>query len=249
MKLVHFQERICGISTYNCRYTSCLCSGCYSSPKWTMWSSTHEIQRRTHRIHQSCQILGLLLLCPNWKIPVNPARQFDRSFFLHHPLIPRPKSELDELNQLAATRSNPNVVTTITVLDPPGSNYNLYFDYLIQKYKYSPPLAAQAAMLNEGVYSGLWLRGTTSSCICVPVPDQVTGYTFQLGVNPAVRNGPTLPTYHPAYPSGHPHLLVYLWRLVQLVSPMNQWEVNLQRSFSAGKEAFTTTLTRWLEKL
>lgn len=146
---------------------------------------------------------------PNWKIPVNPARQFDRYILPPPPTntSTQTKLELDELNQLAATRSNPNVVTTITRwnFDPPGSNYNLYFDYLIQKYRYSPPLAARCeAMLNEGVYSGLLAAWYNKFMYLRPRPDQVTGYAFQSLVNPAVENGPTLPTpYHPAYPSGH----------------------------------------------
>lgn len=146
---------------------------------------------------------------PNWKIPVNPARRFDK-FILPPPpsnTSQQTRLELDELNQLAATRSNQNVTNTITRwnFDPPASSYNLYFDYLVQRYNYSPPLAARcSAMLNEGIYAGLLAAWYNKFMYLRPRPDQVTGYTFQSLVNPVVPNGPTLPTpYHPAYPSGH----------------------------------------------
>jgi hypothetical protein len=139
---------------------------------------------------------------PNWKIPQNPVRQFDK-FFLPAPpsnTSTQTRSELRELNDLAATRNDPNVINTITRwnFDPPASNYNLYFDHLAQKYVYSPPLAARcSAMLNEGIYSGLLAAWYNKFAYLRPRPDQVTGYTF-------AADNPRLPTpYHPSYPSGH----------------------------------------------
>jgi hypothetical protein len=139
---------------------------------------------------------------PNWVIPQNPVRKFDKF------ILPAPPSntsaqtaeELRELNQLAATRNNPDVIKTITRwnFDPPASNYNYYFDHLVQLYKYSPPLAARcSAMLNEGIYAGLLSAWYNKFTYLRPRPDQVTGYTFQ-------ADNPRLPTpYHPSYPSGH----------------------------------------------
>ncbi|MEH2314646.1 MAG: vanadium-dependent haloperoxidase [Nostoc sp.] len=139
---------------------------------------------------------------PNWVIPQNPVRRFDKF------ILPPPPSntsvqtadELRELNQLAATRNNPDVIKIITRwnFDPPASNYNYYFDHLAQLYKYSPPLAARcSAMLNEGIYAGLLSAWYNKFMYLRPRPDQVTGYTFQ-------ANNPKLPTpYHPSYPSGH----------------------------------------------
>ncbi len=144
-----------------------------------------------------------------WTIPQNPVRRFDRF------ILPKPPSntsnqtrlELEELNGLAATRSDPNVINTITRwnFDPPASNYNYYFDHLAQLKQYSPPLAARcSAMLNQGIYAGLLAAWYNKFMYLRPRPDQVTGYTFQSLVNPVVPNGPTLPTpYHPSYPSGH----------------------------------------------
>ncbi|MCC5628264.1 vanadium-dependent haloperoxidase [Nostoc sphaeroides CHAB 2801] len=139
---------------------------------------------------------------PNWVIPENPVRKFDKF------ILPPPPSntsvqtadELRELNQLAATRNNPNVIKTITRwnFDPPASNYNYYFDHLVQLYKYSPPLAARcSAMLNEGIYAGLLAAWYNKFTYLRPRPDQVTNYTFKAA-------NPIMPTpYHPAYPSGH----------------------------------------------
>jgi hypothetical protein len=139
---------------------------------------------------------------PNWIIPQNPVRKFDRF------ILPPPPSntsaqtadELRELNQLAATRNNPDVINTITRwnFDPPASNYNYYFDHLVQLYKYSPPLAARcSAMLNEGIYAGLLSAWYNKFMYLRPRPDQVTNYAFQ-------ADNPRLPTpYHPSYPSGH----------------------------------------------
>ncbi|QSJ19308.1 vanadium-dependent haloperoxidase [Nostoc sp. UHCC 0702] len=139
---------------------------------------------------------------PNWAIPQNPVRKFDKF------ILPPPPSntsaqtadELRELNELAATRNNPDVVNIITRwnFDPPASNYNYYFDHLVQLYQYSPPLAARcSAMLNEGIYAGLLAAWYNKFTYLRPRPDQVTGYTFQ-------ADNPKLPTpYHPSYPSGH----------------------------------------------
>ena len=139
---------------------------------------------------------------PNWTIPQNPVRQFDK-FILPAPpsnTSAQTRAELDELNALAATRNNRNVIETITRwnFDPPASNYNLYFDHLAQVYKYSPPVVARcSAMLNEGIYSGLLAAWNNKFTYLRPRPDQVTGYTFE-------ADGHTLPTpYHPSYPSGH----------------------------------------------
>lgn len=139
---------------------------------------------------------------PNWKIPQNPVRQFNK-FILPAPpsnTSAQTQAELGELNQLAATRSNPNVINTITRwnFDPPASNYNYYFDYLVQAKQYSPPLAARcSAMLNEGIYAGLLAAWTNKFTYLRPRPNQVTGGSFK-------DASPLLPTpYHPAYPSGH----------------------------------------------
>lgn len=140
---------------------------------------------------------------PNWDIPRNSTiRQFDK-FILPPPpanTSAQTRAELDELNQLAATRNNQDVINTITRwnFDPPASNYNYYFDHLVQVYKYSPPLAARcSAMLNEGIYAGLLSAWYNKFMYLRPRPDQVTNYAFQAA-------NPRLPTpYHPAYPSGH----------------------------------------------
>lgn len=139
---------------------------------------------------------------PNWVIPQNPVRRFDRF------ILPPPPSntsaqtadELRELNQLAATRTNPNTIKVISRwnFDPPASSYNDYFDHLAQLYKYSPPLVARcSAMLNEGIYAGLLSAWYNKFMYLRPRPDQVTNYAFR-------ADNPSLPTpYHPAYPSGH----------------------------------------------
>ena len=147
---------------------------------------------------------------PNWIIPQNPVRQFDK-FILPAPpsnTSAQTRAELEELNALAATRKDPNVQAVISRwnFDPPASNYNLYFDHLAQVYKYSPPVVARcSAMLNEGIYSGLLSAWYNKFTYLRPRPDQVTGYTFQAdNPDPAEPNKPTLPTpYHPSYPSGH----------------------------------------------
>ncbi len=139
---------------------------------------------------------------PNWTIPQNPVRQFDK-FILPAPpsnTSSQTRAELEELNELAKTRSDQNVINIITRwnFDPPASNYNYYFDHLAQVYKYSPPLAARcSAMLNQGIYAGLLSAWYNKFIYLRPRPDQVTGYTFQ-------ADNPLLPTpYHPSYPSGH----------------------------------------------
>ncbi len=139
---------------------------------------------------------------PNWTIPENPVRKFDQFILLPPPsnTSAQTADELRELNQLAATRNNPEVIKNITRwnFDPPSSNYNYYFDHLIQLYKYSPPLAARcSAMLNEGIYSGLLAAWYNKFMYLRPRPDQVTNYAFQ-------ADNPRVPTpYHPSYPSGH----------------------------------------------
>ena len=142
---------------------------------------------------------------PNWTIPQNPVRQFDK-FILPPPptnTSNQTKLELEELNGLAATRSDPNVINIVTRwnFDPPASNYNYYFDHLVQVERYSPPLAARcSAMLNEGIYSGLLGAWYNKFIYLRPRPDQVTGYTFQAYITPQ----PLLPTpFHPSYPSAH----------------------------------------------
>jgi hypothetical protein len=138
---------------------------------------------------------------PNVSIPPNSVRNFNR-FILPPPpsnTSPQTRLEIDELNQLAATRSHSRVTNTVTRwnFDPPASPYNDYFDYLVQKYVYSPPLAARcSAMLNQGIYAGLMAAWHNKYTYLRPRPDQVTGYAFQ--------PSPLLPMpLHPAYPSGH----------------------------------------------
>lgn len=139
---------------------------------------------------------------PNWRVPENPVRQFDQYILPPPPsnTSSQTRAELQELNALAATRQDPNVIQTVTRwnFDVPASNYNLYFDYLAQVYQYSPPLAARcSAILNQAIYSGILAAWYNKFIYLRPRPDQVTGYTFQ-------ADNPLLPTpFHPSYPSGH----------------------------------------------
>jgi hypothetical protein len=138
---------------------------------------------------------------PNWKVPPNPVTNFKKYVLPAPPTntSSQTQAELNELNGLAATRSNPEVVKTITRwnFDPPPSAYNDYFDMLVQQYNYSPPLAARCfAMLNQGIYSGLLAAWNNKFIYMRPRPDQVTSYNF--------ISDQYLPTpNHPAYPSGH----------------------------------------------
>jgi hypothetical protein len=138
----------------------------------------------------------------NWKIPIfDPSKNFQRYVLPAPPAntSPQTKLEIEELNGLAATRNDPNVVQTLTRwnFDPPPSAFNDYFDMLVQQYNYSPPLSARCyAMLNQGIYSGLLAAWTNKFTYLRPRPDQVTSYNFQ--------PSNLLPTpNHPAYPSGH----------------------------------------------
>ncbi len=139
---------------------------------------------------------------PNWKVPI-----FDLAAYFKRYILPAPptntssqtQAEMNELNGLAATRNNPEVIKTITRwnFDPPPSAYNDYFDMLVQQFNYSPPLSARCfAMLNQGIYTGLLAAWNNKYTYLRPRPDQMTSYNFQ--------PSNLLPTpNHPAYPSGH----------------------------------------------
>jgi hypothetical protein len=138
---------------------------------------------------------------PNWKVPPNPVTSFKKYTLPAPPTntSAQTQTEQNELNELAATRNDPNVIQTITRwnFDPPPSAYNDYFDMLVQQFNYSPPLAARCfAMFNQGTYSGLLAAWNNKFIYLRPRPDQVTSYNFQ--------PSELLPTpNHPAYPSGH----------------------------------------------
>jgi membrane-associated phospholipid phosphatase len=153
---------------------------------------------------------------PNWSVP---SRNFDPRRFI---LPPPPKNqsaqtnrEIRELNALAATRNDPNVIANINRWndDPPPQYFNLYFDYLTQTTAgFTPPLAARCyAMLNQGLYEGLIAAWYNKFTYLRPRPDQVTNFTFTpdpaifttgAGGRPDSTGKVTSPP-HPAYPSGH----------------------------------------------
>jgi membrane-associated phospholipid phosphatase len=153
---------------------------------------------------------------PNWNVP---ARSFDPRRFI---LPPPPKNEsaqtkreIRELNALAATRTDPNVIANINRWndDPPGQYYNLFFDNLAQTTRgFTPPLTARCyAMLNQGFYEGLIAAWYNKFTYLRPRPDQMTNFVFT--PDPAIFTGGAggRPDYtgkvtsppHPAYPSGH----------------------------------------------
>jgi hypothetical protein len=153
---------------------------------------------------------------PNWSVP---ARNFDPRRFI---LPPPPKNEsaqtkreLRELNALAATRNDPNVIANINRWndDPPGQYYNLFFDNLAQTTPgFTPPLTARCyAMLNQGIYEGLIAAWYNKFTYLRPRPDQVTNFTFTPDPNMFTNGaggrtdstGKVTSPPHPAYPSGH----------------------------------------------
>lgn len=138
---------------------------------------------------------------PNWDIP---NKKFESKDYI---LPPPPANEsqqtrleLEELQGLAATRNNPNVIATINRWnnDPPPQFYNMYFDFLAQTTPgFTPPLAARCyVMLNQGIYYALLSTWYNKFTYLRPRPDQVTGFQFSAD--------PKMPTpAHPSYPAGH----------------------------------------------
>lgn len=207
-KLIPLQDLICKYWTANMKNLSfiqssaaaCLLAGATIPAAYAQVPNQPDDVRFNPKDTTDSQIVAPT--APNWNIPANPVRKFDKF------ILPAPPSntsaqtwaELNELNQLTATRSDPKVISTITRwnFDPPAANFNYYFDHLVQAKVYSPPLAARcSAMLNEGIYAGLLAAWNNKFTYLRPRPDQVTGYAFKAA-------SPLLPTpYHPSYPSGH----------------------------------------------